>query len=298
MKDAYYFPHDSNARNDTKILSMRSVYGAEGYGWYWIIIEMLREEKDYKIKMSKYVWNALAMQMQCDCNAAKKFVEDCINEFELFKSDGEYFWSESLIRRMKNKDEKSEKARKAAIARWEKSSNDAASEDFDENEDEQCERNADALQTHSERNAIKENKRKENKNKNLYNAQFERFWEVYPRKVGKKRAYALWQRRVKEEDPETLILAAENYARYCEQNKTEQRYIKHPSTFLSDKLDYQDYLEPMEDHGDNLIDFLEERRRKEREAFEMEIERNRWVERHGTIEGFAEYWRSKYAARN
>lgn len=31
-KDAYFFAHDCNARNDPKILALRSVYGAEGYG--------------------------------------------------------------------------------------------------------------------------------------------------------------------------------------------------------------------------------------------------------------------------
>ncbi|MFG6179738.1 Lin1244/Lin1753 domain-containing protein, partial [Halomonas sp. THAF12] len=70
MKNTYYFSHDGNARNDPKILSMRSVYGSEGYGWYWIIIEMLREQEDYKIKINKYTWNALAMQMQFDADAA------------------------------------------------------------------------------------------------------------------------------------------------------------------------------------------------------------------------------------
>jgi hypothetical protein len=160
-KDAYYFPHDSNARNDPKILAMRSVYGSEGYGWYWMIIEMLREQTDYKIKINKYTWNALAMQMQCTADAAQEFAYACINEFELLHSDGEYFWSESLLRRMKNYDEKSEKARKAALARWAKSSNGA---DPSDSKQEQSECNADAMQTHSERNASKVNKSKVNKN--------------------------------------------------------------------------------------------------------------------------------------
>lgn len=162
-KEAYYFSHDSNARHDPKILEMRSVYGAEGYGWYWIIIEMLREQSDYKIKLTKYVWNALAMQMQCSADAAHKFVSDCINEFKLFESDGEYFWSNSLIRRMKGRDERSEKARKAAQARWQKASNDKGSGDFDDVEDEQCDSNADAMQTQCDSNAIKEKKIKEKK---------------------------------------------------------------------------------------------------------------------------------------
>lgn len=164
MKEAYYFSHDSNARHDPKILSMRSVYGSEGYGWYWIIIEMLREQDNFKIEITKYVWNALAMQTQCNADAMHSFVEDCINEFKLFSSDGEFFWSESLNRRMEIKSDKSEKARKAAEARWKKSSN---SKDSAKAEPKQSDGNADALQTHSDRNAIKESKVKESKeNKN------------------------------------------------------------------------------------------------------------------------------------
>lgn len=118
-KDSIFFSHDANARHDPKILEMRSLYGAEGYGWYWIIVEMLREQKDYRLKWKgQYVCNALAMQMQCSPDTAYKFVDDCINHFNLFQSDGDFFWSDSLIRRMKWKDTKSEKARQAALSRW------------------------------------------------------------------------------------------------------------------------------------------------------------------------------------
>lgn len=162
MKEAYYFSHDSNARHDPKILSMRSVYGSEGYGWYWIIIEMLREQDDFKIEITKYVWNALAMQTQCTADALHNFVEDCINEFKLFESDGEFFWSESLKRRMEIRNDKSEKARKAAEARWGKASKDKGSTESD---DKQSKSNANAMQPHSNRNAIKEKKVKESKGK-------------------------------------------------------------------------------------------------------------------------------------
>ena len=67
-KDAYYFSHDANARQDPKILEMISVYGIEGYGRYWILVEMLREQSDYTLSLTgKYTFNALAMQMQCTC---------------------------------------------------------------------------------------------------------------------------------------------------------------------------------------------------------------------------------------
>ncbi|TLS37769.1 DnaD domain protein [Pseudalkalibacillus caeni] len=157
MKEAYYFSHDSNARHDPKVLAMRSVYGAEGYGWYWIIIEMLRDQNDYQIELSKYCWNALAMQMQCDAETAHKFVDDCIQEFGLFISDENHFWSESLKNRMKKRDEKSEKAKKAAQKRWKKANSDKGSEQTD------SESNAGAMQTQSKGNALKEKKGKESK---------------------------------------------------------------------------------------------------------------------------------------
>ena len=56
MKDAYYFSHDSNARHDPKILEMRAAYGAKGYGWYWMIIEILRDQEAYRIKVKDSIW--------------------------------------------------------------------------------------------------------------------------------------------------------------------------------------------------------------------------------------------------
>lgn len=156
-KDAYYFSHDSNARYDPKILAMRSAFGMEGYGRYWSLIEILRDEDGYKLKKTKHLYDALAMQMQCDRNAAQEYVDACINEFGLLHEDDNYIWSDSLINRMDNKDKKSEKARQAAQKRWRKSNDDAGSMHS------HSDSNANAMQTHSERNALKESKGKESK---------------------------------------------------------------------------------------------------------------------------------------
>lgn len=144
VKETYYFSHDSNASRDPKMLEMRAVYGAEGYGWYWMIIEMMREQADFKLELCKR--NALAMHLQCEPDAAHSFVQDCINEFDLFDTDDEYFWSNSLLRRMGKVKERSEKARQAALKRWGKSDS--------------CDRNANAMQTQCDRNASKVNESK------------------------------------------------------------------------------------------------------------------------------------------
>jgi len=118
-KDAYYFSHDSNARHDEKILAMRSVYKSEGYGWYWVIIEMLRDANAHRLRCKGKYWHiALAQEMQTQPEIALAFMNDCINEFHLFETDGTYIWSESLQRRMMQKAAASEVARKKAMKRW------------------------------------------------------------------------------------------------------------------------------------------------------------------------------------
>lgn len=47
MKNAFYFEHDYNARNDQKILQLRAEMGWEGYGLYFAILENLCEADGY-----------------------------------------------------------------------------------------------------------------------------------------------------------------------------------------------------------------------------------------------------------
>lgn len=124
-KDAFYFSHDCNARNDNKILAMRSVYGAEGYGLYWMLIEILREQPDYRYPLSKFAFKSLAMDLHCDTEVLEAFVLDCCEEFAddnstLLKMDENYMWSDSLLRRMTLIDEVSVARREAAQKRWNK----------------------------------------------------------------------------------------------------------------------------------------------------------------------------------
>ncbi|ARF66698.1 conserved phage C-terminal domain-containing protein [Paenibacillus larvae] len=184
MKEAYYFSHDSNARHDPKITAMRGAYGAEGYGWYWMLIEMMRESSDYKLDMQgKYTFNAFALQLQGDSKKIEEFVHDCIHEFNLFCSDGTHFWSESLMRRMQIREQKSEARRKAAQARWNK----------EKRESGQPSENAEEMQMHSNSSANgmqgKESKGKESKeklNKKDNNVPFQEIINYLNQKAGTK----------------------------------------------------------------------------------------------------------------
>jgi hypothetical protein len=145
-KEAYYFSHDANAKDDPKILQLRMEMGWEGYGLFWALIEMLRNESDHRMRTH---YKSIAFALHTHEDSIKKL----INDFDLFAIEGEYFWSESLLKRMEMKESKSEKARQSAKKRW--------------NQD----NDANAMRTHSDSNAnamqLKESKVKESKGKEI-----------------------------------------------------------------------------------------------------------------------------------
>ena len=155
-KEAYYFSHDANAKDDPKILQLRMHLGWEGYGLFWGLIELLRNQPDYR--MQKH-YMSIAFALQTD----QKKIESLVNDFDLFATDQDSFWSESLLKRMELKEEKSEKMRNAANKRWNKDSD------------------AKAMHKHSISNAeamqLKERKVKESKlNVESHNQIFRELW--------------------------------------------------------------------------------------------------------------------------
>lgn len=143
-KDAYYFSHDSNAHKDPKVLKLRSKHGWEGYGIYWAIVETLREQNDYKwLANDKQL---LSFSFANGDEVVNQVIDTCL-EVGLLVDDGEYIYSESLSRRMKMKDEISEKRRIAGRKGGSSKSK------------------ANAKQNESNKSKEKESKEKETKNK-------------------------------------------------------------------------------------------------------------------------------------
>ena len=110
---ANYFSHDSNARNDEKLIRLRMRHKAAGYGVYFMILERLREEKNY---MSAKDYNMIAFDLREDASLIKSVVED-FGLFEFTDIDGKkFFYSESFLDRMSHKDELSRKRSEAGKA--------------------------------------------------------------------------------------------------------------------------------------------------------------------------------------
>lgn len=76
-----------------------------------------------------------------------------------------------------------------------------------------------------------------------YSNDFEDWWNIYPRKVGKGDAYKKYKTRINDGwSPAELLDAAKNYRAKVLNERTEQKFIKHPKTFLSDTTPFADYI--------------------------------------------------------
>ncbi len=83
-----------------------------------------------------------------------------------------------------------------------------------------------------------------------YTKDFEEFWEVYPRKVGKGEAYKKYKARLNDGwSKAELLEAVKNYAGRVSRERTEQKYIKHAKTFLSENTPFTDFLPKLNDAG-------------------------------------------------
>lgn len=88
---------------------------------------------------------------------------------------------------------------------------------------------------------------KKEKSKPEYSVGFLDFWEAYPRQIDKGNAYIKYKARIKDGfSDEELIEAAKAYAKECKELKTEDKFIKHPKTFLSEKMPFTDYIKKKE----------------------------------------------------
>ena len=134
-----YFNHDSNARNDLKLITLRSVGGFEFYGIYFAVLELLFSEEN-KICTNQY--DILAYGLQCDSDKLRSVIED----FDLFVIEDGCFYSRRLNNHIEQINTKSIKAKENANKRW---------------------NNAVAMQPHSNGNASKVNKSISKVNKSI-----------------------------------------------------------------------------------------------------------------------------------
>tara|TARA_R100000700_G_C3100095_1_gene97525 strand:- start:24 stop:650 length:627 start_codon:yes stop_codon:yes gene_type:complete len=157
----------------------------------------------------------LSFALRTDKDKIKSIVLD-YNLFEVY--DGT-FWSKSLLNRMKQKDKRSEKARESALKRWK--------------------RNANALQTHSKPNAIKEKKVKESKVNKKVNIDFSVFWDLYDKKIGDKSKCIKKWNNLKDKDRSKIMDTLPDFLKLI----PDKQYQPYPMTYLNNRR-WEDEIVP------------------------------------------------------
>lgn len=91
-KDAFYFPHFSNARHDRKLKRVQKDLGIEGYGIYFMLLEVLREQMNFKYPLSDI--DLLADEFGC----SEVKIKGIISQYELFDIDeSNNFFSNKML---------------------------------------------------------------------------------------------------------------------------------------------------------------------------------------------------------
>lgn len=151
-KDAYFFSHDSNSKDDPKCVMLIEQLGLEGYGIFWILVETLRDQPEYKYPLS--LIPAIARRY----NTTTQKVEAVVKTYNLFKcTDDDFFFSASLVRRMEFWEaarlKKSIAGKKGNQMRWDKYKAIA--------EESQCDNSAITVQSQSIATKLNDTKLKE-----------------------------------------------------------------------------------------------------------------------------------------
>lgn len=150
-KDAYYFSHDSNAKDDPKCMLLIDQLGLEGYGIFWVLVEILRDQPEYK-----YPTNLIPIIARRYNTTSEKMKAVVLN-YGLFTVDeDDNFFSLSLNNRMQHLASVREKRRIAGIASGKVRKQKALNK---------CSTNVQHKQNKNEQSKVKESKVKEIKNK-------------------------------------------------------------------------------------------------------------------------------------
>lgn len=169
----------------------------------------------------------------------------------LLKEDGDKWVSNGLKKEAEKQADRRKKARKSANARWHNAN---ASKTNANASVEQCSPSPSPSPSPSSKEITPKPPRKHIDNsvnkltKQQFDDAFNRFWEVYPERRGKKKAKAKFRAALNAAEdtptPEKLISMAERYANWCRTTGKESRFIVLPATWLNqgrwdDELDFK-----------------------------------------------------------
>lgn len=115
MKESFYFSHDFNARNDPKVLTIRSEFGNEGYALFFYCLETMAEDSMgyiYRVAIG-----GLSVGYCVAIDTLKKFLDFTI-KIGVFVEDEKGIYSKRMLEHKNLRKMLSEKGKEGANKRW------------------------------------------------------------------------------------------------------------------------------------------------------------------------------------
>jgi hypothetical protein len=230
-----YFPLDVHLDDKFKFIEIK--YKLEGFA---ILIKLMQKiySCGYWYKWTEDEALLFSDELRTDFDLVQKVVNECLErdvfnkdmyeEYDILTSKGIQKRYKEIVRRRKDVEVTEEYLLIDDMMTTSRQHN-------DDNEPSESERD-DGKSTQSK---VKESKQKES-NKD-YSPQFEEWWSEYPRKLGKKKSFSSFKTKVKAYGYEKVLEGLKGYKQYLEREKTDERFIKHPSTFLNEEA-FNDFI--------------------------------------------------------
>lgn len=118
-KDIGYFPHDTNARNDERILELRAEHGPAGYAYWFMLCELMAEQEDGYLFVDRMAGYALAIGT--DKKTITAFVNEALELGLLVQYDQNIITS----RRMQDHKDTRRAMKEGARSRWKRKADQA-----------------------------------------------------------------------------------------------------------------------------------------------------------------------------
>jgi len=226
-KDAYWFRHDSTAGRGLKLRKIQHIYGHEGKGIYWDIVEILRDQEEYKFESSDS-----SLQLLADLISYKdesRFItwfKDCIKVglFELINNN-KYFHCPPLTKNMSVWETKKDNGSKGGRPKITETITETITESKAKHK---------ANQKHNiiEHNSTEHNNTEEYiESEILETFPFDYFWRQYNKKVGNIEKIQKKWLALTELEREAIMDYIPNYVL----STPEKKFRKNPETFLNQR---------------------------------------------------------------
>lgn len=247
-----FYQHYANADQHSKFKMLRVQYGWSGEGKFWALNNRIAQAENCCLNVSKkYNKAAIASDLNFKLKEFDEFINFLMIDCELIKECEDGVITTDIIQETFLRVSKDREAARARAARRFPKQTSSSPEKNKSSPEKVC--------------IVKESKVKESNKKEIYTPVFLKFWEAYPRKIGKGAAFKAYT-NIKEPRPnlKEILFSIDGH------KKTEQwgnkQFIPNPSTWLNQRR-WEDEIDNSITSTLRRVKTKEEREQEEREAF-------------------------------